>query len=66
MEDSYNYRTFTLGPEETRAFDEFRERPRVGEPGADAELIDAVTEERVRLSELWKRQPLVIEFGSLT
>lgn len=62
----YNYDHFTLSDEEQAAFDAFRRTSRVGLRAPDAELVDAVSGQRLRLSSLWRERPLVLEFGSLT
>jgi hypothetical protein len=66
MAQPYNYRNFVLGAEEERVFEDFRRQPRVGAPAPDAEMLDARTEARVRLSDLWATSPVIIEFGSVT
>jgi hypothetical protein len=64
MQD-YNYETFPLDMDEP-LFEGFREVLRPGDPAPDGVVIDARTEERLLLSSLWKRGPVVVEFGSLT
>jgi hypothetical protein len=58
----YNYETF-VGDDDFLAF---RTALPVGSTAPDVQLIDAVTEERVQLSDYWRGHDLVIEFGSLT
>ncbi len=64
--EQYNYSRFELGEDEQRAFADFRGSNHVGDAAPDGELIDALTGETVRLSNLWKRKHLVLEFGSFT
>ena len=40
--------------------------PKPGQPAPDGELTNAMTGERVKLSDLWRKGHLVIEFGSIT
>jgi|TARA_B100001146_G_scaffold64620_1_gene57335 hypothetical protein len=47
-------------------FENFPSVMKAGEKAPDGELIDAVTGETVRLSELWSQAPLMIEFGAIT
>jgi hypothetical protein len=62
----YNYTSFPLdlaGP----YFRGFRDdTPAPGDSAPDGELTNAMTGERVKLSDLWKKGHLVIEFGSIT
>ena len=62
----YNYAHFTLGDEDTADFENFPSHLRVGDAAPDATLIDAKSGEEVQLSALWKREHLLIEFGSFT
>ena len=62
----YNYTSFPLDMD-MASFKGFRDgAPGPGEPAPDGELTNAVTGERVKLSDLWKQGHLVIEFGSIT
>jgi hypothetical protein len=61
----YNYRSFPLDLD-AETFDAFPSVLSAGRPAPDGELINARSGETVRLSELWKNQTLVIEFGSMT
>ena len=62
----YNYVHFELGDEDTADFENFPTHRRVGEAAPDATLLDAHSGEEIRLSTLWKRNHVLIEFGSLT
>jgi hypothetical protein len=44
----------------------FRASPRAGQPSADFTLPRLSDGTQVRLSELWRSRPLVMEFGSFT
>ena len=59
--DGYNYPSFP--PQED--IDPFSTFPRLFTAG-DGELTDAGDGRRVRLSELWRTAPLVVEFGSIS
>ena len=59
---AYNYETF----EGTDDFLAFRTALPVGSPAPDGAVTDAGSGETFRLSDFWRRQDLVIEFGSLT
>lgn len=62
----YNYASFPLDMD-MPYFKGFREHaPRPWGTAPDGELTNAATGERVKLSELWKKGHLVIEFGSIT
>jgi hypothetical protein len=64
----YNYERFDLYVEsgaDEREFAAFPNMLHAGEPATDGELT-RLDGERVRLSELWHRQGLVLEFGSFT
>ena len=61
----YNYATFPLdmdGP----LFAAFAEHLGPGQRAPDGTLTELATGEQVLLSSLWKRGPLVLEFGSQT
>jgi hypothetical protein len=65
---SYNYERFDAyveSGEDEREFGAFPNALHAGERAPDGELalLDGA---RVRLSELWSRQGLVLEFGSFT
>jgi hypothetical protein len=65
MSAPYNYEHFPLDlcqPD----FAAFPTVLRAGGPAPDGELTDAATGARVRLSDHWRKGPLVLEFGSLT
>ena len=65
-EEGYNYTSFPLDMDAS-SFIGFRdEAPRPGQPAPDGELTNAMTGERVKLSDLWRQGHLVIEFGSIT
>lgn len=61
----YNYPSFPRKLE-GQDFERFPELARAGSRAPDGELIDARDETRVNLSELWRRDVTVIEFGSVT
>lgn len=61
----YNYRTFPLDLD-AETFSAFPGVLSAGGTAPDGELVDAHTGERVRLSDLWKTENLLIEFGSMT
>ena len=64
--EEYNYRSFPLDLDGSY-FKGFRDgAPRPGQPAPDGELTNAMTGERVKLSDLWRQGHLVIEFGSIT
>ena len=64
--DAYNYRTFPLDLD-MPYFAAFRDgAPKPGQPAPDGEITNAMTGERVKLSDLWRKGHLVIEFGSIT
>jgi hypothetical protein len=61
----YNYKNFPIDLD-AEVFAAFPDLLKAGQPAPDGELRDAHTVETVRLSDLWKRDTLVIEFGSFT
>ena len=63
--ETYNYAGFGQGPDGSN-FADFRDHMNVGDKAPDfsATLLD--TGELVQLSDYWKDQDLLIEFGSLT
>lgn len=63
--ESYNYANFGPGSSASD-FAKFREHMKVGDKAPDfsATLLD--TGDTVQLSDYWKDQDLLIEFGSLT
>jgi len=63
--NEYNYRHFPRDLD-AETFAAFPHGPKAGAAAPDGELIDAATGEVVRLSDLWKSETLVIEFGSFT
>jgi hypothetical protein len=68
VSESYNYERFDAYVEsgvDAREFGAFPNSLHAGEPAPDGELLllDGV---RVRLSELWSRNSIVLEFGSFT
>ena len=63
--DEYNYESFPLkmsGGE----FSAFPDVLKAGKKAPDGLLVDAATGENVRLSDYWRKGPVVIEFGSRT
>jgi hypothetical protein len=65
----YNYAHFdehiAEGADQT-TFESFRHVMSVGQRGVDVEVTRLDDEAPVRLSELWRTRPLVVEFGSFT
>lgn len=64
----YNYERFDAyveSGEDAREFAAFPNMLHAGDRAPDGELI-LLDGERVRLSELWQRQGVVLEFGSFT
>jgi hypothetical protein len=62
----YNYTSFPLDLD-MASFKAFRDdAPQPGESAPDGELMNAMTGESVKFSDLWKQGHLVIEFGSIT
>jgi hypothetical protein len=64
----YNYERFDAYVEsgaDEREFGAFPNTPHAGERAPDGELT-LLDGERVRLSVLWRRQGLMLEFGSFT
>ena len=62
---SYNYERFPLDMD-AESFAAFPDHLRVGDAAPDGTLVDAGDEREITLSTLWKKRPLVIEFGSFT
>jgi hypothetical protein len=68
VSQAYNYENFDAyveSGEDEREFGAFPNMLHVGEPAPDGELM-LLDGERVRLSELWSRRGIVLEFGSFT
>jgi hypothetical protein len=64
--NGYNYTSFPLDLDMPK-FMAFREdAPSPGDSAPDGNLTNAMTGEQVKLSDLWKKGHLVIEFGSIT
>ena len=63
---AYNYEHFRLDEEELGLFEAFAANSATGVIAPDGQLMDARSGERVRLSELWAKRDLVLEFGSFT
>jgi hypothetical protein len=59
--EEYNYRDFTSSD-----FLPFRTHLPVGSSAPDCHPILLETEQPVRLSDYWKKNDVVVEFGSLT
>lgn len=59
----YNYANFPQDLEEN-VFNAFRDAIRVGGSAPDGTLVDAETGASVQLSSLWKKNSLMVEFGS--
>lgn len=65
---AYNYEHFDLyveSGEDEREFGAFPNKLHAGERAPDGELT-LLGGERVRLSDLWRRSGVVLEFGSFT
>ena len=65
---AYNYEhfdTYVESGEDEREFGAFPNTLHAGERAPDGELV-VLGGERVRLSDLWRRRGLVLEFGSFT
>jgi hypothetical protein len=60
--ESYNYAVF----EGTESFLPFRTVLHVGDRAPDGQLIELNSGQPVRLSDCWRDQDVLIEFGSLT
>lgn len=65
MSDTYNYECF---PEDLDAesFKGFATAAPVGTEAPSGELVDLGTGETVTLASLWKKGPLILEFGSIS
>jgi len=61
----YNYRSLPIDLD-AGGFAAFQGVLKAGRAAPDGELVDAHTNETVRLSDLWRKETLVIEFGSFT
>jgi hypothetical protein len=61
----YNYQSFPLDLD-AETFAAFPLGPKAGTAAPDGQLTDGATGAVVRLSDLWKSETLVIEFGSFT
>jgi hypothetical protein len=65
----YNYERFDAyveSGEDEREFGAFPNMPHAGERAPDGELTLLLDCGRVRMSELWRQRPVVLEFGSFT
>jgi hypothetical protein len=68
VSDAYNYERFDAyveRGEEEQEFGAFPNMLHAGERAPDGELL-LLEGERVRLSDLWRRNGVVLEFGSFT
>ena len=63
--DTYNRSTFPLDMED-EAMNAWPALHTAGDRAPGGQLIDAHTGEEINLASLWRRGPLVIEFGSFT
>ena len=61
----YNYPRFPLDLDES-TFAAFRDTLKAGDRAPKGTLIDAATGEQIKLQQLWRDRPLMIEFGSIT
>lgn len=64
----YNYAHFDehVADGGNQEFESFRHAMRAGQRGVDVEVTRLDDQAPVRLSELWRSEPLVVEFGSFT
>lgn len=62
---AYNHPTFPLDLEEP-LFEAFPGVLPPGERAPDGELVDLASGEKVRLRQIWKRGPVMVEFGSFS
>ena len=60
---TYNYRHFPLDMEE-EVFAAFPSAPRAGSRAPNGEVVDVAEGTTTSLRAIWKKGPLVIEFGS--
>ncbi len=65
MSDDYNYGCFPADLD-AQAFQGFAQAVPVGSDAPGGQLVDATTGETVTLASLWKKGPLLLEFGSIT
>ena len=65
MIETYNYANFGHGPDRSD-FSAFRDHMKVGDKAPDFRAILLDSGQQVQLSDYWKDQDLLIEFGSLT
>ena len=63
--NDYNYASFPP-QEDIDPFSTFPRLFKAGDAAPDGGLTDAGDGRRVRLSELWRTAPLVVEFGSIS
>ncbi len=61
----YNYQVFDLTTE-LKPFEVFSKDLHVGEKALSFPLEDLSTGNRIDMKELWKKGPVIIEFGSFT
>lgn len=69
MPGDYNYRRFDEYVEhggERQEFAAFAGHLHVGDPAPDFEVTRLDDGQRLRIAELWRRQDVVMEFGSFT
>lgn len=64
-EKNYNYQSFDL-KEEMKPFLEFQAAPNAGAQAPDYELENLDSGEMIAMKALWKKDLLVMEFGSFT
>ena len=65
MSDTYNYECFPKDLD-AAAFKGFASAAPVGTEAPGGELVDAGSGETVTLASLWKKGPLLLEFGSIS
>ena len=61
----YNYQVFDMDTE-MKPFDVFSNNLHVGEKAPSFPLEDLATGDTIEMKELWKKGPVIIEFGSFT
>ncbi len=62
--DDYNYAAFAPTDKEMEKFSRFFEAPNAGTVAPDYALEDLATGDAVHLKDLWKRDAVIMEFGS--
>ncbi len=60
----YNYTKFEMSDDEVSKFEEFYKAPNAGTVAPDCELEDLASGETVHLKDLWRKDTVIMEFGS--